>query len=325
MYEQMKFLESQGRQTEIDSGAFRKIIRETKELGTKSILFIGGEPLLRRDLFDLISYAKEFGLSTVVVTNGVLLNGNNLEKCFEAGVNWLSISIDAASEGVFSKIRGENVLGKIIKNVETLNDLRRRKKEEFPKVVVVCTIMDDNLKELLEVIHLCKRLEVERVLFQPVVANNIDQTERKANSSGFVPPERFDLLDEAMDELINYKKGSLQNFNFIGNSIRNLKLIKKYFRGSIKPFQYQCYAGYNRAQIVQEGKLYFCVSQEKYKANFGDINKDSLRDLWFSKEAKFYRKLIKRCKSPCLQWCSYRDDFNELIGIFQKKFLFGFD
>lgn len=322
MYEQMKFLQSQGRQVEIDSDTFRKVISETKELGTNTILFIGGEPFLRKDLFDLVSYAKGFGLHPVIVTNGVLLNEDNIKRCFEAGVDWLSISIDAASEEVFSKIRSENVLGRIIENIETLNYLKQKEKKEFPKIVTVCTIMDDNLEDLLEVVNLCKRLEIERVLFQPVVANNIDQTHRTVNFPGFVPLERLNVLDEAINTLLRYKKESLQNFDFIGNSIKNLKLIKEYFRGKLKLSEYPCYAGYNRVQIVQEGKLYFCVSQERYEANFGDIKKDSLKDLWFSKKAKFYRRLIKQCKFPCLQWCSYRDDFNELLGIFQKRSIF---
>ena len=51
MYDQKMFLANEGKQIEIDSDVFRKIIRETKELGTKTILLIGGEPFLRKDLF----------------------------------------------------------------------------------------------------------------------------------------------------------------------------------------------------------------------------------------------------------------------------------
>ncbi len=322
MYEQKRFLQSQGRQVEIDSDTFRKIIGETKELGVETILFIGGEPLLRKDLFELISYAKGLGLNTVIVTNGVLLDEKNIIKCFENGLDWLSISIDAASEQVFSKIRGENVLGRIVKNIELLNKLKNEERKEFPKMVSVCTIMNDNVEELIDVANLCKRLNIERVLFQPVVVNNIDQTLRDADSPNLIPYNKLPVLDKEMNRLIEYKKSSPENFKLVGNSIKYLGLIKKYFRGKISPREWPCYAGYNRVQIVQEGKLYFCVSQEKYDANFGNVSKDSLRDLWYSNEAKFYRKLIRNCKVPCLQWCSYRDGFIELLEIVQRKILF---
>ncbi|MFH1504525.1 MAG: radical SAM protein [Candidatus Omnitrophota bacterium] len=322
MHQQKEFLKSQGRQVEIDSDTFRKVIRGTKELGTRAILFIGGEPFIKKDLFSLVSYAKSLGLSVIVVTNGVLLNEEIIEKCFESGVEWLSISIDAAKEETFSRIRGKNILGTIIKNIELFNNLKEKQKKEFPKIVTVCTIMDNNIEELSEVARLCQKLKIERVLFQPVVANNIDQTQRKGVFPGFLPPERLNLADEAIDKLISFKKKSPENFSFIANNIRYLKLIKKYLRGNIKHWELPCYAGYNRVQIVQEGKLYFCVNQKKYTANFGDIKKDSLKDLWYSQQARFYRKIIRKCKTPCLQWCSYRDDFIILEDFFRKKLLF---
>lgn len=322
MNEQMQFLQKQGRQVEIDSDTFKKVIKETKELGTKAILFIGGEPLVRKDLFDLVKYAKTLGLNTVIVTNATLLDEDNIEKCFNAGLDWLSISIDAASERIFSKIRGENVLNTITKNIASLNNLKDKQKRENPKITVVCTIMNDNLEELLDIVYLCKNLGAEKVLFQPIVANNIDQTQRDDIFSGFVPLERFHILDEAIDKLTKYKKSSLEDFDFIGNSINHLNLIKKYFRRKVKSLEYPCYGGYNRLQIVQEGKIYFCVSQSQYEANFGNIKESSLKDLWFSKRARFYRKLIRKCKFPCLQWCSYRDGFIELSGIWQKKIIF---
>jgi radical SAM protein with 4Fe4S-binding SPASM domain len=322
MHEQKEFLKDLGRQTEIDSLTLKKVIRDTKELGTKAVLFIGGEPFLRSDLLDLIAYTRAIGLGTVVVTNGVLLNEKAIDGCFEAGLDWLSISIDAASEQVFSHIRGAGVLDKITNNLRLLAELKNSRSRDFPKVVAVCTIMNDNLEELSDVVRLSNDLGIERVLFQPVVADNSDQTLRGANYPGSVPFGRLGVLDGAIDALLKYKKGSPPNFSFIGNSTGHLKLIKKYFRGKASPKDMPCYAGYNRLQIIQEGKVYFCVNQQKYDTNFGDVRRDSLKSLWFSDKARSYRKLIRHCKVPCLQWCSYRDDFYELAEFFQKKILF---
>lgn len=322
MHEQKKFLLSQGRRTDIDSAAIKKVIKETKEIGTKTLLFIGGEPFLRKDLFDLIDYAKSLSLNSIIVTNGVLLNQERIKACFASGVDWLSISLDAATEDTFRKIRGENILGEIVKNIELLNQLKKDMKKESPRISAVCTIMNDNLEELPEVASLCKKLGIERIIFQPVVSNNIDQTRRESDSAGAIPSERFGLMDQMLDKLISCKKESIRNFELIANNTGNLKLIKKYFRGTVKPWDSTCYAGYNRLQVVQEGKVYFCVSQEGREANFGDITKDSMKDLWLSQEAKSYRKLIRNCKLPCLQWCSYRDNFIRFAETFQKIYLF---
>ncbi len=321
MEEQRKKLQGEGRQVEIDSEIFRKLIDETKELKVKTILFIGGEPLVRGDIFELVRYAREKGINPILITNGTLLTTENIIKCLENGVDWLSISIDAASEEVFSKIRGENVLASIMQNVKKLNELKDARKSSFPKVVIVCTIMNDNLEELLDIVNLSRDIQASRILFQPVVVNNIDQTQRGGRSV-LIPSDRIKLADESIDKLISYKKANIDNFDFIGNSLKHLRLMKKYFKGNMNYRDFPCYAGFNRVQVVQEGRVYFCVDQKKYKANFGDFKRDTLKELWYSKEARNYRKIIRGCKVPCLQLCSSRDEFVELKEFFQKKLFF---
>jgi len=323
MHEQMESMKKQNRQIEIDTPLFKKIIKDTKDLGTKTILFLGGEPFLREDLFELIKYAKGFGLNTSLVTNGVLMNEKIIKDCFDAGLDWLTVSIDAASEKVFSQIRGQNFLKTIVNNIGNLNKLKKQNHKEFPKVVVCCTVMNENLEELAQVAELCKTLEASRVFFQPVVACNVDQTQRINEFPGSIPQERLKVLDESISKLIEYKKSSPINYSFIANSIKLLELMKEYFRGNIDPHKVPCYAGYNRLQIVQEGKIYFCVNQNQYESIFGDLGKDSLKKLWYSKKANDYRKLIKGCRVPCLQWCSLREEFVELVEYSQKKDLFG--
>jgi len=322
MREQMEFLKTQGRRLEIDPDTFRKVIRETKELGTKNIILIGGEPMLREDIFDLVGYVKGMGLNTIIVTNGVLLSEDNIKKCLDGGVDWFSISIDAASEETFSKIRGRNLLSKIIRNIEVLNGLKKERRNELPKITVVCTIMDNNLEELLEVVRLSDRLNAEKIIFQPVVMNNANQSCRDTGST-VMPPGRFNVLDESIDSLIAYKKSSPKNFDFIANSLKHLGLIRQYFKGPLGTDALPCYAGYNRLQIAQDYRVYFCIPpRESLDASFGDVSRDNLKELWYSEDAKIRRRLIRGCDVPCLQWCSYRDEFTEFRQIFQKFFLF---
>ena len=323
MRNQMELLQSQGKRTEIDSETFSKIIRQTKELGTKSILFIGGEPLLRKDLLDLVKQATNYELNTIIVTNGLLLDEDKIQASFNAGVNWLSISLDAACERLFSQIRGENTLGKVIQNIETLNRLKVKHEKDFPKVVSVCTIMNDNLEELPAIIKLCRRLKIEKLIFQPVVINNADQSQREFNSKVFIPPARYPVLDQAIDRLIGYKRASRENFDFIANSLTHLETIKKYFKQQLHKPPMPCYAGYNRLQITQDYVVYFCIPPTQgCESSFGDVSKNDLRELWYSKQARIRRRLIRKCTAPCLQWCAYRDDFYALEEAFQKKFFF---
>jgi len=322
MHDRMESLKAENRPYELDIPTIKKVIKEASEMGVHSLILIGGEPFLEPRLFEVVSFAKLCGIDGVtVVTNGTLFSSEIIEKMFESNLSNLSVSIDAASEDTVSKIRGENVLTKMIENINLINSMKEKTNRHSPSMVSVCTIMDQNLEELEDVINLCRQLKICRIIFQPVVGNNTDQARADFSSSVFIPENRYDILDKAVDELIRYKLASKDNFAFIANDVRHLKLIKKYFRGKLKAQGIPCYAGYNRIQVVQEGKIYFCVNQDKYESTFGDVSTDSLEKLWFSRKATSYRRLIRKCDFPCLQWCAYRDEFIELSDAFKNYFL----
>ena len=56
------------------------IIDDLAQFGVPSLLFSGGEPLMRSDLFELIAYAGDKGLRTVISTNGTLINAKTAKK-----------------------------------------------------------------------------------------------------------------------------------------------------------------------------------------------------------------------------------------------------
>jgi Fe-coproporphyrin III synthase len=58
------------------------------------VLFSGGEPLLREDLFELLAEANRLGLRTVISTNGTLIDSAAADRLAQAGVGYVGISID---------------------------------------------------------------------------------------------------------------------------------------------------------------------------------------------------------------------------------------
>ena len=223
----------------------------------------------------------------------------------------VAVSIDAATENTLSRIRGPGVLGRIVENVERINGIKKARNSAQPAVTAICTIMNENVEELFDIVLLCHRIGAGNVSFQPVVRNNVDQSDSRGSGGLLLSPDKLDALDYSIDKLIAYKK---RFPDMITNSVRHLVLIKEYFRGTLSYKDvWPCYAGYNRLQITQDYVIYFCVPPESNcSTSFGDVSKDSLRKLWFSSEAHKRRKLIRKCKAPCLQCCSYRDDFPRL-------------
>lgn len=86
------------------------LLDEIRRFGKPLFIFTGGDPLKRPDLFELISHAKEIGLSPGMSPSGTpLLNRKNLAKAKEAGINTVSISIDAPTaecHDAFRRVEG---------------------------------------------------------------------------------------------------------------------------------------------------------------------------------------------------------------------------
>ncbi len=94
---------------ELDTQEAKALIDSFPQTGSPIIIFTGGEPLLRTDVFDLAVYAREKGLRCVMAPNGTLINAQNAEAMRESGIERVSISIDgpeAASHNAFRGVPG---------------------------------------------------------------------------------------------------------------------------------------------------------------------------------------------------------------------------
>lgn len=98
------------------------ILKNISILKPSNIIFTGGEPLLRKDLEEIVAITKKLMPNTnlILSTNGTLINKNNIDllKFF----NKIDISIDGVDEESCSEVRGTGVFDKVIKNIKFLQD-----------------------------------------------------------------------------------------------------------------------------------------------------------------------------------------------------------
>jgi radical SAM protein with 4Fe4S-binding SPASM domain len=76
----------------------KQLLSQLADVNCPVVLFSGGEPLLRDDLFELLAEAKRLKLRTVISSNGTLINLKTADKLSDAGVSYVGISIDGAEE-----------------------------------------------------------------------------------------------------------------------------------------------------------------------------------------------------------------------------------
>lgn len=98
------------------------LLRDIANYGCPVVLFSGGEPFLRPDLFELIGYADELGLRAVISTNGTLITRERAERAKRAGVRYIGVSLDGLRE-VNDRFRGvEGAFDMAVRGME--NSLR---------------------------------------------------------------------------------------------------------------------------------------------------------------------------------------------------------
>jgi len=145
--------------------AFR-VIEEAGVLGVERMEFFGGEVTLRKDLFDLLAYARRLGMQTFVTTTGVGLDDDYLRELAACRVTDLSVSIDSAVPAVHDYLKNrEGMHEAAVHAAVTL------KRFGAPWVGLNSVIVSENYRQLPGVVELAADLGLQGAIFffcQPV-------------------------------------------------------------------------------------------------------------------------------------------------------------
>jgi len=87
-----------GRGEELSTQEAKRVIDDLARLDVLVLILSGGEPMLREDLYQLASYAREQGISCALSTNGTLIDEAQARKIGESGVRYVGISIDGGKD-----------------------------------------------------------------------------------------------------------------------------------------------------------------------------------------------------------------------------------
>ncbi|HUU92990.1 MAG TPA: radical SAM protein [Phycisphaerae bacterium] len=90
---------------ELTTEELQSVIDQTLDLGVCTMIFTGGEPMVRADLPDLIAHVDKNRAHTMIFTSGVLLSEKNVEKLAEAGLGSMNVSIDADTAEAHDELR----------------------------------------------------------------------------------------------------------------------------------------------------------------------------------------------------------------------------
>ncbi len=167
-----------------------EIIDKLYEAGVVAIAFSGGEPLISKNFFKLVRYAKQKGFFISVATNGTLITKNVAKKLKKVGVEYVEISIDSSREKVHDSFRG--IKGAWKRALEGVKNCAN----EGICTGVATTVTKLNYNEIEEIISLAIKFGAKKF-----IAFNFIPTRRgeKIRNLDITPEEREILLKRLVE------------------------------------------------------------------------------------------------------------------------------
>jgi radical SAM protein with 4Fe4S-binding SPASM domain len=143
---------------ELSTTQAKIVLDDLAQFGVPSVLFSGGEPLMRPDLFEIIHYAVERGLRAVISTNGTLISADVAKKIKQHRVSYVGISLDGIGH-INDKFRG--VSGAFERAVEGIKNCQ----DAGVRIGLRLTLTKRNVQDLESLFEFFEAGKIERACF----------------------------------------------------------------------------------------------------------------------------------------------------------------
>ncbi|MFH0818827.1 MAG: radical SAM protein [Patescibacteria group bacterium] len=235
------------------------------------IAITGGEPLLRQDIFEVMSYAKKLGFSWGMVTNGFLVDEQVVCNMQKSGMDTVVVSIDGIGK-IHDDFR--NVSGAY---EHAVNAVKLLAKADFLKDLQITTSVHqgniDNLEKMYET-FLPLGITSWRVM-------NIDPIGRAENNKLLLTPEQLkQLLD-----FIKIKRKQNKKVDITYGCAGFLGLD---YEREVRRNFFICNTGINTGSILHNGDIFVCPNVPRLPELIqGNVRKDRFSEIWNNKFAYF--------------------------------------
>jgi len=297
---------------ELTLSEWKEVIRQLRGENIGLVGFLGGEPLMRKDIVEIIRCISAFKMSSAMFTSGFLLDHNKLEALIEAGLKHIVISIHGIGQE-YEKIH-QREWGPV-------EFAARRLAAAYADGRIdasVCFVtMKQTLGHLEGVRNFCKELGL------PILNGLIDSTpylfktpenQRKGMNSNWISEEDEPAMRNLQKIFVDMKS---RNRRSTFDSYADFNYISSYFSDPLQP-AVPCTVSQIRIMINGQGEVYGgCWSM----GSFGSIRLQSLRDILTSEKYKSAHQAMffKRCPGCS---CAYQTNIHYSVSMQAKNFIF---
>jgi Fe-coproporphyrin III synthase len=264
-------------------------------LGTRLVVFSGGEPLFRPEVFEAARLFRDRGMALHLLTSGVLL-----ERCADRVAEQFSrvgISLDAADAGLYEAIRGVDALDTVARGV-----VRLRRLAPAVPISARATLHRANFRELPRLIDYAKGLGLDGISFlsADVSSHAFGRDERPASSALALTPAEIDEFAETVERTIAVYRAEFDS-GFVAESPEKLRRLPQYYAAlsGDGPFpQVSCNAPWVSVVIEANGAVRPCF----FHAAIGNLRKESLGAI-VSQNLRAFRQRLDVGANPVCARC----------------------
>ncbi len=265
---------------ELDTQELVAVLRDMKTIGTLGVGVTGGEPMLREDVFEILSAGTRLGLHMHLNTDGFRMDAAAARRVVRAGTRTVNVSLDGATAAEHDAAR--NRVGAFRDATAALGALRAaRRTPEALRLTAVTVLTSRNVERVEAVAEAALAAGADRLGVIPV--HDFGQGE---------PATTADRVARGVEALHR-----LQARGVLDNSTAYLDLLPRAFRGEPSPLR--CYAPYASVVVDCYGDVYPCFPLMERKLPVGRI---PLVPLWRSEAYRQERDRLAGC-TACLWNC----------------------
>ncbi len=252
---------------ELKTKKMEEVIKEMGEMGVNLFSVTGGEPLVRKDIFHLLNLAKDYGIKTGLVTNGILVK-KFMKDLGKLDLFSIMVSIDGLKD-FHNDFRGKNCFNKALESMKIFEELN------VPIRSISTSINQKNINQLEE--------------FKDTVFNSGAKHWR----INLIIPEgrakKFKWLFLTKDQMENVIKFIAENRKLFNIEIcEGAGYLGKWDK-KVRNSPFFCGCGWNTCTIMADGGIQGCPSFEK-RFDEGNIKDRNFKEIWENEFTRF-RKL----------------------------------
>ena len=253
------------KESELTTREGKELIDGIARAGFKIMIFSGGEPLMRPDIYELVSYASEKGLRPVFGTNGMLITKEVAQKLKDAGAMAMGISLDSLDEDKHNAFRGHPEAFS-----RTIQGMKNCKEVGLP-FQIHTTVMDWNKEEICDIIDFAVEMGAitEQIFFLIPVGRGV-----LIEKNAVEVMEYENLLRTIMEKQkqvdIPIKPTCAPQFTRVAKQL-GVDINERYTRG--------CLAGLTYCIISPTGKVRPCAYMVE---EAGDVHEMPFDEIWKS-------------------------------------------